>query len=75
MKIIDESKFTHFLYENYDNKVAELVDELFGRCFGTSESVSFRVKEIPSNKLDECINDFFKSNPELGDKVIMLFDN
>lgn len=75
IKTIDESEFTHFLYENYSEEVAEEVDKDFGDAFGFSEVSTFCRADNPETKLEECINAFFDSKPELGDKVQMIFTN
>jgi hypothetical protein len=72
---IDECEFTHFIYENYPEDVAEEVDKIFGDAFGTSAMNTFHRVENPEEKFDECLNAFLDSRPELGDKVHMIFTN
>lgn len=74
-KYIDECEFTHFIYENYPEDVAEEVDKIFGDSFGMSSMNTFYRVENPEDKFDECLNAFLDSRPELGDKVQMIFTN
>lgn len=73
-KYIDECEFTHFIYENYPEDVADEVDKAFGEAFGLCAMSTFYKKDNPEDNFDECMNAFIDKKGT-DSKVELIFTN
>lgn len=71
---VDECEFTHFIYENYSEDVAEKVDKIFGDAFGLCSMNTFYKTDSPEDDFDKCMNAFIDKKGTNG-KVLLVFTN